>query len=296
MLLSACVAVSMSAATADASVLGVADTLGTFNLVTQGYTGTQEVEGRTYIGGTLTGVTGQFGFATPTDGAGYAELSVNGSVVNSTLNLQPGDTAQIAGTLVNSNVNNGTAVTGASGLPAFDFAAFHAESLALAAYDTTTGTNLSDQNNKTFGGATVVNVALADLATGGYSFDLSHGSTVIVNVSGTTGSFGMNPLGVTKSQASHVLWNFYEAQNVSVNAVIAGHVLAPLATMSGFNGSTEGTVIASAVNLTNGELHQTAWAGTLPMIENYAPVPVPVPGLLLAGALGVLALRRRRRA
>ncbi|MFW2541847.1 collagen-binding domain-containing protein [Primorskyibacter sp. 2E107] len=292
----ALLALALGSGGAQAATLSVQESLGTFNLVTQAYSGNQEVEGRTYVGSTLSGVTGQFGFAAPADGAGYAELSVNGDVVNSTINLQTGDTAQISGALVNATVNNGAAVTGASGLPEFDFAAFLAESQALAAYDNTTGTNLSDMNNKKFGGASVVNATLADLASGGYSFDYSHGGTVIVNVSGTIGSFGMNPLGGATDDAPNVLWNFYEATSISVNSVIEGHILAPLATMSGFNGSTEGSVIAAAVNLTNGELHQTAWSGTIPVIENYAPVPLPASGLLLIGAIGALVMRRKTRA
>ena len=42
--------------------------LSTFNLLTEVYTGRQEVEGRTYIGSSLENITGQFGYRPATDG------------------------------------------------------------------------------------------------------------------------------------------------------------------------------------------------------------------------------------
>lgn len=267
---------------AGASDFDLDATLGTFNLVTNLYSGNQEVEGRTFIGSDLQGVTGQFGYAAPADGTAYAELYIDGSLQNSTINLTPGDEARISGTASNSNVNNGVLVENATDLPAFDFQNFRDQSAFLAGL-TGEAANLSDQNNKRFGGppnavqseatfgpnTRIVEASLQDLQSGGYSIDLSQANTVIINVSGTSGSFQMNPLGGT-GFAEQVIWNFYEATNINVNSVIVGHVLAPYARMSGFAGSSEGSVIADEVQLTNGELHQQSWLGQVPVAPGQA--------------------------
>lgn len=251
-------------------------TLETFNLVTNTFFGRQEVEGRTFIGSSVDGTTGQFGFRPAQDGADFAEMYVDGDLVNSTINLTPGDEARISGSAINSTVNNGVLIEGAGDLPAFDFQSFKAQSAFLASL-TGEPADLADQNNKKFGGipnavaaeaqfganTRIVTATMQDLQSGGYSIDLSQADTVIINVSGTSGSFQMNPLGGT-GFAENVLWNFYEATNINVNSVIVGHVLAPHARMSGFSGSSEGTVIADDVQLTNGELHQRAWLGQVP--------------------------------
>lgn len=276
-----------------AGSLSLQETLGTFNLVTLDYSGTQEVEGRAWIGNTLSNTTGQFGFRAPNDGAGFAELSVDGDLVNSQINLAGGgDRVDISGANVRSRVNNGTLNTGVTTLPDFDFAAFETQSLGIAALPGAAA-NLSDINNKKFGGGGIVSVAGRDLSGGGYSFDFGSESHLVINVSGTNVTFGMNPLGATVGQASRVVWNFYEATTLQVNSVIAGHVIAPFATASGFSGSTEGTVVARAVRLTNGELHQQGWTGELPGTPP-AVIPLPAGLVLLLGGLGSLAVLRRR--
>ena len=251
-------------------------TLETFNLVTRTFFGQQEVEGRTYIGTTLQNTNGQFGFAPAQDGAAFDELYVDGDLQNSNINLTPGDVAKISGTRINSNVNNGTLVENAADVPAFDFQVFRDQSAFLASLSGEPA-DLSDQNNKRFGGSPnaiaseaqfgpntrIVEASLQELQSGGYSIDLSSADTVIINVSGTSGNFQMNPLGGT-GFAENVIWNFFEATNINVNSVIVGHILAPYARMTGFAGSSEGTVIADDVQLTNGELHQRDWLGTVP--------------------------------
>lgn len=278
-----------------AGSLTLQETLGTFNLVTLDYSGSQEVEGRAWIGNTLTNTTGQFGFRAPDDGTGFAELSVDGDLEFSTINLAGGaDRVDISGSNTFSRANNGVLNTGVTTLPEFDFAAFEAQALNMGALPGATP-DLSDQNNKKFGGGGVVTVAGSDLSTGGYSFDFGAESHMIINVTGTNVTFGMNPLGATKGQASRVVWNFFEATTLRVNAVIAGHIIAPFASASGFNGSTEGSVVAREVRLTNGELHQQEWTGTLP---GGTPTVVPLPAgvVLLIGGLGALAALRRRAA
>ena len=279
--------------------LTVQQTLSTFNLVTQTYTGNQEVEGRTFIGSDLVNLgSGQFGFQSPSDGAlapdgtPLADLYVDGDLINSQVNLVVGDTAVISGTQQGGTVNNGALIQSATNLPDISFAQYQMESTYLQSLGGTAA-NLSDQNNKKFNTASIMSVDLADLQSGGYSLDpaATPDGFVIINVSGTSGTFGANALG-SKTVASNVLWNFFEATSIQVNAAIFGHVLAPFADMNGFTGSTEGTVIAAAVDLTNGELHQQEWLGIIPE-ETAPPVPLPAGLPLMLAGLGALGVARR---
>ncbi len=315
---------------AHAAPLSAIEVLTLFNAATAGnLVSNQEIEGRAYVGGNLTGNTLQVGFkdVTPSD---FDELIVAGSSSIGTINAQNGSDVTIGGAAVGTielnngsqgtrtariggafagNANQGTTLSNqsvadpnwADRFPDIDFDVLKAESaffatLTGAAFDT------SDFNNKKIIGAPDANglsvhtAALADLAGGGYSFDLNGATTVLINVSGATGSFGMNALGGTFALAESVIWNFHEATSIAVNTAIIGSVLAPHADMSGFGGSTEGSVIAKSINLTNGELHSRTFTGTLPSQGVPPTTPIPLPAglpLLLAG-LGGLALLRRR--
>lgn len=330
-LASTAVIVAFPSVAAQAAPMSAAEILGLFNGVTQGdFISSQEVEGRLYVGGNLTGGTLQVGFkdvpASPLD-----ELIVEGNSNIGTINAQNGSDVTIGGAATGTiELNGGTQGTrtarigGAFGglanqgtvlsnqavmdpnfadrFPDIDFSALKAEADFFA---TLTGTafDTSDFNNKKIIGApddsglSVHSASLADLSGGSYSIDLNSATTVLINVSGTTGSFGMNLLGGTFATAENVIWNFYEATSITVDTAIVGSILAPLADMSGFGGSTEGSVIARSINLSNGELHSRAFEGELPTASN-PTTPVPVPAalpLLLAGLGGLAILRQRRR-
>lgn len=311
--------------------LSATEVLTLFNAVTEGnLSSSQEIEGRVYVGGNLTGGTMQVGFkgVTPSD---LDELIVKGSSDIGVINAQNGSDVTIGGAATGTielnggsqgnrtlrvggafvgTANQGTKLFNQATLdpnfadrfPDIDFDVLKADSAFFA---TLTGTafDTSDFNNKKIVGApdasglSVHSAMLSDLAGGGYSFDLNGATTVIINVGGTTGSFGMNALGGTFALAENVIWNFYEATSISVKTKLVGSVLAPMADMSGFGGSTEGSVIARSVVLSNGELHSRAFAGSLPT-ESVSPptAPVPLPAglpLLLAGLGGLTLLRRR---
>lgn len=320
---------------AHAAPLSAAEVLTLFNAVTEGnLNSSQEIEGRVYVGGNLTGGTLQVGFNGVT-ASDLDELIVKGSSNIGTINAQNGSDVTIGGAAVGTielnggeqgtrtariggafagNANQGTVLSNQAALdpnfadrfPEIDFDVLKAESAFFA---TLTGTafDTSDVNDKKIIGApdatglSVHSASLSDLAGGGYSFDLNGATTVIINVAGTTGSFGMNAPAGTAALAENVIWNFYEATSIAVNAAIIGSVLAPFADMSGFSGSTEGSVIAKSITLNNGELHSRAFTGALPTEGTPPPpptttTPVPLPAglpLLLAG-LGGLALLRRR--
>ena len=312
---------------AAAATLSLQDTLGTFNAVSLGLFSQQEIEGRAFVQGDILGGGGQFGFVDAGDGLDLDVLYVTGTVTNANIKIQNGNDATVAGingvgqSIINStfemnghgtlilggtrsggNFNQGTLVENAANieLPMIDFGVFKTQSEALAALD---GEDLSfsDPNQKVFSGTpnadglAVVDVDLADLNGGGYRIDLNGADTLIINVSGTTGTFSMNALGIDKALASQVIWNFADATDVNVNTAIFGHVVAPKARLSGFNGSTEGSVIASFINLTGGELHQHGFAGDLSFLDDVAVVPLPAGLVLLLTAMGSLGAARAMR-
>lgn len=320
-----------AAAPALAAPMTVQEAFYTFNGVTEGdFNSSQEVEGRLYVGGNLTGGTIQVGFKNVTPSP-LDELIVQGSTTIGTINMQNGSdmtvggnvtgnvnmnagsqgnqTARIGGTQTSGTFNIGTKLQNqavadpnfADRFPEIDFAAFVDESNYLAGL---AGTQLvfSDPNNKSILGSStpaslsVFNVDISALNGGTFFIDNRQSETLLINVSGTSGTFAGNVN--QKFAAEHVIWNFYEAENIQVDTAIVGSVLAPLAKMSGFSGSTEGSVIAKEINLTNGELHSRPFAGNVPYpAPPPAPSAVPLPAglpLLLAG-LGAMAVLRRRR-
>lgn len=314
---------------AHATPLSAVEVLALFNAATEGnLSSSQEIEGRVYVGGNLSGSTLQVGIR-GVAASDFDELIVKGSSNIGKIDAQNGSDVTIGGAVVGTiELNAGSQGTrtarigGAFGgtsnqgttqsnqsvndpnfadrFPDIDFDVLKADSaffatLTGAAFDT------SDSNNKKIIGApdaaglSVHSASLADLADGGYSFDLNGATTVLINVSGTSGSFGMNPLGGTPF-AENIVWNFYEATSIAVNQVIVGSVLAPFADLTGFSGSSEGSVIAKSIALERGELHSRPFAGMLPSQGMPPTTPIPLPAglpLLLAG-LGGLALLRRR--
>ena len=87
----------------------------------------------------------------------------------------------------------------------------------------------------------------------------------------------------------NVLFNFYEAESVDINAAFGASILAPLATVENIT-SIEGTVIA--LNYINsGELHPEHFTGDL---SGVSAVPLPAAGWLFLSALIGLGAARRR--
>ncbi len=133
----------------------------------------------------------------------------------------------------------------------------------------------------------------------GVTIDAPAGSTILVNVSGTTDLFrymgiqfqDLNGDGTGVANRQNVLYNFYEATSLEINGIsVQGSILAPKATVNFGNGNVEGNLIAGNL-YGNGEAHNYLFTGSLP-----SPVSVPEPSvpLLSVATLTLLVLRRRR--
>jgi choice-of-anchor A domain-containing protein len=318
----AAVAASSSAARAD--VLNV-QALEQLNLIVFGSaTSVSSIDGRAVIGGSFSGTSDAFvkGFNLPP--SSYAALTVGGSVggvVNvdnggnvivggsaATINLNGGGSARVGGAIVGNN--NGHEQANQTGLAIPDFKA-SALGLSTSLDQLTSNSTLSqpNQNSNVFvahpnaNGVAVFDITGAQLQAADPTFVLNGATSVIINVDAAslslTKNFNDAALG------PNLLWNFYDATQVTFGTEFGGTVLAPLAAVTNDN-SIDGTLVANSLTQL-GAIHSDPYAGQLPTSDGRsavagAPVTVPEPStlcLFAAGLVGLLAsgwFRRRRSA
>jgi choice-of-anchor A domain-containing protein len=139
----------------------------------------------------------------------------------------------------------------------------------------------------------VFNITAARFASVNNPIDIEApaGSTIIVNVIGTTPSLGtaiyyngIQHSGDNESD-NKILFNFSTATTVTLNSGFSGSVLSPFAILSG-TGQIDGNFIAAAINGT-GEVHNVQFTGTLPGDPGS---PVPEPGTLVLMGTGMMSL------
>lgn len=303
------------------------DALHEWNLVVLGdLKSSSEVEGRTFVGGNLSGTSSNYQIRTPAASAAKTPaLTVVGDVTGGTKNLTGGatvggnvssgfslngspQTVLVGGTIANTNVNQNIVKSGQAATAGFTQGLIdQRDALTRSMVDlsnglsalTATSTALIANNRATFNavaggnGVAVFSLAASDLSRfGEITFNRNGADTVIVNVSGATIQLDDNFLGNADQLGRNVIWNFADATTVDVTTAWRGSVLAPLAA-----GTTGNYIQGSAVfnsMVQNGELHLDTYAG------NFRPTAaVPEPGtwmMMLAGfgALGVMLRRRRK--
>lgn len=116
------------------------------------------------------------------------------------------------------------------------------------------------------------------------------GSTVLIDVSGTSVTFQNGSVNESGVGAANVLFNLYQATSVSLpgSKDPQGSILAPLAGVTGGYGAMHGQLITGSYS-GNTQFDSVLFAG------NVTPVPLPAPVWLLGSALGgLLCLTRRR--
>ncbi|WP_066794977.1 choice-of-anchor A family protein [Sphingomonas soli] len=317
----ACIA--LAANPASAQITGV-DALKEWNLIVLGdLQSSSEVEGRTFVGGNLSGNSSNYNIKEPAKSQyGTPGLTVVGNVdgghknlnngsgaviggnVNSGFNLNGApQTVKVGGTISNTNVNQNTVQSGlGTSDPAFRIGLEQQKSLLTSSMGNLStdmkGLDANSQltisgNRGTFNaqpdakGVAVFNISSADLdRIGEIQFNLNGADTAIVNVSGTNINLNDNFLGGTKGLGEHVIWNFPDATTLKSSTAWGGSVLAPNAAANTGNYIEGSAVFGSLVQ--NGEFHLGTYTGgyTPPGTPPGGGTPTPVP----EGTVGLFAL------
>jgi choice-of-anchor A domain-containing protein len=208
-----------------------------------------DVEGNMYVGGNLVASSYTIGAKSTVDCNGYA-LVVGGNLSLGGGSVHGGKSA--AGVIT--SVGGVTSSCGIFRASPVDFAPLQSEveslSLAMAqlAPNGTVSTTTSAYN------LTGTNLAMNVFEIDGsqmrsVNLTFPEGSTVVVNVSGTTVNWSsatvcLNGSCDDSSQSNHVIWNLYQAVSLTAQGIaIEGSVVAPLATIDSGGGHIAGQVM-----------------------------------------------------
>lgn len=289
------IALTLPALAQSKAITGI-DALREWNLVVLGnLDSSSEVEGRTFVGGNLTGNSSNYGIRATSSPNGQPGLTVVGNVngghknlnngsgavvggnVTSGFNLNgPNQTVQVGGMIRNTNVNQNSVLSNLDASnPSFGLALQQQKSdlkssmgsLSFEMGTLKSNSQLAVQGNRgTFTaqpnaqGLAVFNITAADLdKIGEIQFNLNGADTAIVNVGGRSIDLNDNFLGGTNNLGERVIWNFPEAEDLKLTTAWGGSVLAPLA-----DAETRNYIQGSAVfgNLKqNGEMHIGTFKG-----------------------------------
>jgi choice-of-anchor A domain-containing protein len=141
--------------------------------------------------------------------------------------------------------------------------------------------NVFTLNGSTFSGDTI-------------NINAPAGSTVIVNVSGTSDSFTGGSINMNGVSESNVIFNFSQANSVSIaNMSFNATLLAPLANFNGGGGQLNGQLIVNNAAGTT-EFHNVLFSGTLPG-GGVSATPEPSTWLMVLGGIGAVVFSNRRR-
>ncbi|MBK1881577.1 choice-of-anchor A family protein [Luteolibacter pohnpeiensis] len=280
--------------------------LSTYSVVVSGnFSTNSDVEGRTLVGGNLTG-TNSANFATQLGGTVDTTdltLRVGG-------NISSGNPIQLnAGSLEIGGSTNGRIINyngGGSQIsnPSANYSAIIDEltlaSEILSTYGANSNVIIPAEQPSAFkfdavpdeNGLAVFYVDGSDLFSNSYVQQIeliANGATdIIINVSGSTINWQYgNLVGLFTDEywQSRIVWNFYEAETIDFGSKnMMGQVLAPNASVTTAN-PIDGSIFAAELTA-NSEIHLPGYAGSM--------IPEPTTALLgLVGGLVLLARRKR---
>lgn len=244
--------------------------------------------------------------------ATYGLVSTNGLVAGQTFNMNGGGNAYAPGSNGSFNFNDGghRVSSGSSGI---DFDALRTSlDLETALLNGLTPNGVVGAPTPVGGNPSwlvlkgtsatlnVFNITAAQFASSNHNIDIEApvGSTIIVNVDGTNVTLGGglyyngNQTSGDSAADANILFNFANAQTVTINAQFNASILAPFALLSG-SGQMGGNFIAAQIGQT-GEVHNVEFTGTLPPPTAVTPEPGTL-ALMGTGIMSLAAMVRRRR-
>ena len=313
-------AVAISSGPARADVLTVS-TLDQLNLLVFGSdNSSSDVQGRAVIGGSLSGTSNYFTNGTNAGASSYAALTVGGAL-GGTVNVNDGGNVIVGGSAGTINLNGGGQALVGGGFAGTHngnqkddqtglvIPSFKASALSLSSSLDQQAANSTlvevNQNSNVFTahpnaqGVAVFDITGAQLQAADPTFILNGATSVIINVDAATVSLSRNFNDA--AIGSDLLWNFYDATNVTFGTEFGGTILAPEAAVTN-NNEIDGTLVASSLTQ-NGKIALDDYAGILPtsnVTAQVAATTVPEPSTLwlfavgLVGLLGVRSFHRRR--
>jgi len=271
-------------------------------IVRHNLTSSSEVEGRTLVGGNLSG-TSNYGvkLLPPANYVNVDSLVVGGTVAANNYQVNSGR-ARLFGSKgsANFNMNGGGALiqNDASVTSIVNNAwadVLNASSYCSSLSATNTVTIPSGQPGPVVfnsvlgpGGVAVFSVNGNALFQNNdvqqMSINMNGAATVVINVAGTNITYnGGNMVGgFNIPNASKIIWNFFEATTLNIDRNFFGAILAPNAVMSNST-AIEGNVFTHTFNQ-NGEVHLPNFNGN-----------IPAPGALALAGFGMVVATRRRR-
>ena len=278
--------------------------LSQWNVITSGdLKNVNEIAGSSYVGGNLTVPNScNFGIAgSSVIPASTVSLAVAGNI-NAGGNIQVnGGSVVVGGSIQGSrtmNMNSGGTVTqgNPAALPASPVSQVTSDSAYWSTLAPNSSTTVGSNGRLDFNagtGLSVFAISASQLLNSGYQgFTLNvspNSGDMIINVSGSTFDSESGSLfdGSWGSWAqNHVIFNFYEANSVTLGDWISGYVVAPHATVTeknNFNGGVmaENLIVDSEVHLPDG-----SWSG----LPNTPSTAVPEASTVFSGAAAVAIL------
>lgn len=292
---------------AHAAVLDLSGLIGGANLFTSGnyFARSSDVEGAMLVGGTLDvssyAINQNNKDAYATNGNGYAlvvggDLKFSNGQINNGLYYVGGNTS------LTSAGTPGSTQTADLPLSFTAVAATaKAQSTALSKL-VETGTSVAQDHKMTLTGSgsgvqvfKLTNTELANIND--FVIDnVAAGSTVVIDVSGTSASFISWGVELNRFASYNVVYNFADATNLVVQGVgMYGTLLAPNAAVTGAYGQINGNVIVSEWN-SSVQINSNHYfvATDIPALVTQ-PVPEPETYAMLLAGLGLVGFIGRRR-
>lgn len=278
-----------------------ADLINDYNLIVLGnLSSSSEVEGRTFVGGSLTTGASNYGIALLPRSAYLTVdvLTVGGNINGGNVQMEAGN-IRLGGTRTgNANFNGGGQQINDPTVPSL-VSGYQSQLIStsnfLAALAANSNVTLPSgqpapavfncvPNGQGVAIFTIDASVLSNNLVQRMDLHLNGATSVIINVTGGTATYNAGDMAAdfTAGNASHILWNFNTAGSVNTQRQFFGALLAPGAALS--NSTTIVGSVAVASFTQNGEVHVPTYTGYL-----------PTPGAAGLLALGGLVAGRRRR-